>query len=299
MATAVIPSRTTFLDEEASLAGPYICVGKENSTNIDLYYEDHGAGRPVVLIHGWPLSGRSWEKQVAALLDADYRVITYDRRGFGESSKPASGYNYDTLAQDLRTLVTKLDLHDVTLVGFSMGGGEVARYLGTHGSERVRQAVFISAVPPFLLKTPDNPSGVEGRVFDEIQKAIVADRPAFLTGFLSNFYNVDILGGKLVSDQVVQLNWSIAAGASPKGTVDCVQAWLTDFRTDLTRIDVPTLVVHGDADRILPLAATGKRTHELVKESRLVVIEGGPHGLTWTHAEKVNRELLEFLGKAK
>jgi pimeloyl-ACP methyl ester carboxylesterase len=174
----------------------------------------------------------------------------------------------------------------------------VARYLGTYGSDRVSQTVFISAVPPFLLRTPDNPDGVEVRVFDEIQKAIVADRPAFLTAFLSKFYNVDILGGKLVSDQVVQLSWSIAAGASPKGTLDCVHAWLTDFRTDLTRIDVPTLVIHGDADQILPIAATGKRTHELVKGSQLVVIEDAPHGLTWTHAEKANRELLKFLEEA-
>jgi non-heme chloroperoxidase len=292
-------SATAFLDEQASISNSYICVGKENTTNIDLYYEDHGVGRPVVLIHGWPLSSRSWEKQTAALLDAGYRVIAYDRRGFGESSKPTSGYNYDTLAQDLRTLVMKLELHDVALVGFSMGGGEVARYLGAFGSDRVSQAVFISAVPPFLLKAPDNPAGVEGSVFNEIQKAIVADRPAFLTDFLANFYNVDLWGGKRVSNQVVQLSWNIAAGASPKGTLDCVQAWLTDFRDDLARIDVPTLVVHGDADRILPFAATGKRTHELVKGSRLVAIEGGPHGLTWTHAEQVNRELLDFLGNVR
>ncbi len=299
MATAFEASTTMFLDEEASTSRSYICVGKENSTNIDLYYEDHGTGRPVVLIHGWPLSGRSWEKQVAALLDAGYRVITYDRRGFGESSKPTSGYNYNTLAQDLHTLVTKLELNDVTLVGFSMGGGEVARYLGAYGSERVSQAVFISAIPPFLLKTPENPDGAEGHIFDEIKKGIVADRPAFLTSFLANFYNVDVLGGKLVSDQVVELSWGIAAGASPKGTLDCVQAWLTDFRTDLARIDVPTLVIHGDSDRILPFSVTGKRTHELVKGSRLVVIEGGPHGLTWTHAGKANRELLDFLAKGK
>ena len=224
MATAIEHSGTLFLDEEASVSRSYICVGKENSTNIVLYYEDHGAGRPVVLIHGWPLSGRSWEKQVAALLDAGYRVITYDRRGFGESSRPTSGYDYDTLAEDLHILVRKLDLHDATLVGFSMGGGEVARYLGLYGSEHVSQAVFISAVPPYLLKTSDNQEGVEGHVFDEIKKAIVADRPAFLTCFLSNFYNVDVLGGELVSDQVVQSSWSIAAGASPKGTLDCVQA---------------------------------------------------------------------------
>jgi pimeloyl-ACP methyl ester carboxylesterase len=276
---------------------PYINVGQENSGNIDLYYEDHGTGKPVVLVHGWPLSGRSWEKQVPALFDAGYRVITYDRRGFGESSKPTSGYDYDTFAQDLHKLVTKLDLREFALVGFSMGGGEVARYLGTYGTERVSKAVFISSIPPFLLKTSDNPEGVDGVVFEGIKKAIVADRPAFLSQFLSNFYNVDTLGGNLISDQAVQLSWNIAAGASPKGTLECVSAWLTDFRNDLKRIDIPTLVIHGDADRILPISATGKRTPEFVKGSKLVVVEGGPHGVTWTHAEKVNHELLGFLGQ--
>jgi non-heme chloroperoxidase len=277
---------------------PYVPVGTENSGNIDLYYEDHGTGKPVVLVHGWPLSGRSWEKQVPVLLEAGYRVITYDRRGFGDSSRPASGYDYDTFASDLHKLVTKLDLRDAALVGFSMGGGEVARYLGTYGTERVRQAVFIAAITPFLLKTPANRDGVDSSVFDGIKKAIAADRPAFLSKFLSDFYNVDVLGGKQVSDQVVHLSWSIAAGASPKGTLDCVSAWLTDFRNDLQRINVPTLVIHGDADRILPLAATGKLTHEAIKGSRLVVVEGGPHGLTWTHAERVNQELGTFLGQS-
>lgn len=276
---------------------PYITVGKENSGNIDLYYEDHGTGKPVVLIHGWPLSGRSWEKQVPVLLDAGYRVITYDRRGFGDSSKPTFGYDYDTLAEDLDKLVTKLDLRDIALVGFSMGGGEVARYLGKYGTERVRKAVFLAAIPPFLLKTPDNAAGVEASVFDGIKKGIAADRPAFLSGFLANFYNVDVWRGKRVSDDLVRSSWNVAAGASPKGTLDCVSAWLTDFRKNLAKIDVPTLVVHGDADRILPIDATGKRTHEAVKGSRLVVVEGGPHGLTWTHAETVNRELVDFLGK--
>ena len=278
---------------------PYINIGKENSGNIDLYYEDHGAGKPVVLVHGWPLSGRSWEKQVTVLLEAGYRVITYDRRGFGDSSKPTSGYNYDTFAKDLHKLITMLELRNLTLVGFSMGGGEVARYLGTYGTKGVRQAVFISSIPPFLLKTPDNPGGVDGSVFEGIKKGIAADRLAFLSAFFTNFYNVDVLKGKLISDEVVRLSWNIAAGASPKGTLDCVSAWLTDFRKDLARIDVPTLVIHGDADRILPIAATGKRTQELVKGSKLVVVEGGPHGLTWTHAEKVNRALLNFLGKGK
>jgi non-heme chloroperoxidase len=278
---------------------PRITVGQENSGNIDLYYEDHGSGKPVVLIHGWPLSGRSWEKQVPVLLDAGYRVITYDRRGFGDSSRPTFGYDYDTFAEDLHSIVTELDLRDITLVGFSMGGGEVARYLGTYGADRVSKAVFMAAVPPFLMKTPDNPAGVDGSVFEGIKQAIAADRPAFLSQFLANFYNVDVLGGKQISDEVVRLSWNIAAGASPIGTLECVSAWVTDFRQDLARIDVPTLVVHGDSDRILPLAATGSATHEAVRGSRLVVVKGGPHGLNWTHADEVNRELLNFVGQTE
>ncbi|NLB00140.1 MAG: alpha/beta hydrolase [Methanomicrobiales archaeon] len=276
---------------------PYITVGKENSGTIDLYYEDHGAGKPVVLIHGWPLSSKSWEKQMPVLLDAGYRVVVYDRRGFGNSAKPTSGYDYDTLAEDLHKLMTKLDLTDATLVGFSMGGGEVARYLSTYGSGRVEKAVFISAIPPFLLKTSDNPEGIEGSGFDGIMEGIVADRPAFLAGFFPEFYNIDVLGGDRVSDEVVRLSWNIAAAASPVGTLDSVSAWLTDFRDDLTNIDIPVLVVHGDADRIVPFTASGKRIPGLVGDSRLVVIEGGPHGVIWTHANRINRELLDFLGR--
>ena len=274
---------------------PYVTVGKENSGTIDLYYEDHGAGRPVVLIHGWPLSSKSWEKQVPALIDAGYRVVAYDRRGFGNSAKPAFGYDYDTLAEDLHKLMTELDLTGATLVGFSMGGGEVARYLGTYGSDRVDSAVFISAIPPFLLKTAENPEGVDGSVFDGIMESIIADRPAFLSGFFSEFYNVDVLGGDRISDEVVRFSWNIAATASPRGTLDSVSAWLTDFRGDLRSIDVPVLVIHGDADRIVPFTASGKRIPGLIRESRLVVIEGGPHGIIWTHAGRVNRELLDFL----
>ena len=277
---------------------PRITVGQENSGSIELHYEDQGAGKPVVLIHGWPLSGRSWEKQVPVLLEAGYRVITYDRRGFGDSSKPSFGYDYDTFAEDLHSLMTELDLREATLVGFSMGGGEVARYIGTHGTERVSKAVFMAAVPPFLLKTPDNPTGVDAAVFEGIKQAIAADRPAFLSKFLADFYSVDALRGTRISDEVVRLSWNIAAGASPKGTLDCVSAWVTDFRNDLQRVDVPTLVVHGDDDRILPLSATGTPTHEAVKGSRLVVVKGGPHGLNWTHAAEVNDELLKFVGQA-
>jgi len=276
---------------------PYITVGKENSGNVDLYYEDHGSGTPVVLIHGWPLSGASWEKQVRALTDAGHRVITYDRRGFGKSGRPMLGYDYDTLAGDLDMLLTKLNLKDVMLAGFSMGGGEVARYLGKFNSKRVKKAALISAVTPFLLKTPDNPAGVEKKVFDGIQKAIREDRPAFLTQFLANFYNLDEYLGKRISEEVVRLSWMIAAGASPRGTHDCVSSWQTDFRKDLAKVTIPVLVVHGDSDRICPLEATGKPAAGAIRDSRLIVIKGGPHGLNWTHAGELDDALVEFFGK--
>lgn len=276
---------------------PYVNVGKENSGDIELYYEDHGSGEAVVLIHGYPLNGASWEKQIPALLAAGQRVITYDRRGFGKSSQPITGYNYDTFAADLHKLVTHLNLRDFALVGFSMGGGEVARYLGKYGSNDVSKAVFLSSVPPFLLKTPDNPEGVDGAVFEGIQKAVVADRYAFFTEFFKNFYNTDLLLGKRVSEQAVQASWNVAAGASATASLACVPAWHEDFREDLKRIDVPTLVIHGDADRILPISASGHRTAKLIKGARLVVVKDGPHCITWTHAHEVNSELAEFLGK--
>jgi non-heme chloroperoxidase len=238
---------------------PYITVGQENSGNIDIYYEDIGAGQPVVLIHGFPLSGHSWEKQVGFLLKAGYRVVTYDRRGFGDSSQPSFGYDYDTFAADLNTVMTKLDLHDAVLVGFSMGTGEVTRYLGKYGSQRISKAVLMAPVPPFLLKTDDNPEGVDRSVFDGIMKSIVDDRPAYLSAFFKDFYNVDVLLGDRISDDAIRLSWNVAAGASAKGTLDCVPSWLTDFRDDLPRIDVPTLIVQGDADRILPHHSTGAR----------------------------------------
>ncbi len=277
---------------------PYIKVGKENSAAIELYYEDHGSGDPVVLIHGYPLSGASWEKQVPALLAAGHRVITYDRRGFGKSSQPTTGYNYDTFAEDLRNLVTQLRLRDFSLVGFSMGGGEVARYIGKYGSKGVSKAVIIGGVPPFLLKTPDNPEGVDGSVFDGIQKAVAADRYAFFTEFFKNFYNTDVFLGKRISEQAVQASWNVAASASATASFACVPTWHEDFRNDVARIDVPTLVIHGDADRIVPIAAAGRRTAKLVKGARLSVIKDGPHAVSWTHADEVNAELVSFLGKA-
>ena len=275
----------------------FVNVGKENSAEIDLYYEDHGSGEPVVLIHGYPLSGASWEKQLPVLLAAGHRVITYDRRGFGKSSQPTDGYNYNTFAEDLHKLVTKLNLNSFSLVGFSMGGGEVARYIGKYGSKGVTSAVIIGGIPPYLLKTADNPEGVDGNVFEGIQKAVAADRYAFFTEFFKNFYNTDVLLGKRISEQAIQASWNIAAGASATASLACVSTWHEDFRNNLAVIDVPTLVIHGDADRIVPLSASGERTAKLIKGARLVPIKNGPHAVNWTHAEEVNRELVDFLGK--
>lgn len=272
-----------------------ITVGKENSTSIDLYYEDHGSGSPVVLIHGWPLSGASWEKQTAALLAAGHRVITYDRRGFGRSSKPAVGYNYDTFASDLDKLLKKLDLKRVALVGFSMGSGEVTRYLAKYGSTRVRKAVLIGTLGPYLVKAADNPEGVDPKVFAGIRAAIRADRPAFLMEFLRNFYNYELTGGTLVSERVLEDNWNVAAGASAIATLACVDAWIEDFRKDVAKNNVPTLILHGDADRILPPDATSRRQAKMIKNVKYVELSGGPHGVLWTHAARINAELVRFL----
>jgi len=272
-----------------------ITVGKENSTSVDLYYEDHGKGSPVVLIHGWPLSGASWEKQTAALLDAGHRVITYDRRGFGRSSKPATGYHYDTFAADLDKLLKKLNLKKVALVGFSMGSGEVTRYLAKFGGSRVRKAVLIGTLGPYLVKAADNPEGVDRSVFEGIKAAIRADRPAFLMEFWRNFYNYDVTGGKLVSERVLEDNWNVAAGASSVGTLACVDCWIEDFRKDIPRNKVPTLILHGDADRILPPDATSRRQAKMIKNVKFVELPGGPHGVLWTHADQINKALVDFL----
>jgi non-heme chloroperoxidase len=277
---------------------PHVTVGKENSSNIDLYYEDHGSGQSVILIHGYPLNGASWEKQVPVLLKAGHRIITYDRRGFGKSSQPTTGYNYDTFAEDLHKLITHLELREFALVGFSMGGGEVARYIGKYGSKGVSKAVIISGVPPFLLKTADNPEGVDASVFQGIEKAVTADRYAFFTEFFKNFYNTDVLLDKRVSQHAVQASWNVAAGSSATASLACVPTWHEDFRQDVAKIDVSTLVIHGDEDRILPIAASGQRTAKLIKGARLSVVKDGPHCITWTHAEEVNAELVNFLGKA-
>jgi pimeloyl-ACP methyl ester carboxylesterase len=275
----------------------YVTVGKENSSDIQLYYEDHGSGDPVVLIHGYPLSGASWEKQIPVLLEAGHRVITYDRRGFGKSSQPTTGYNYDTFAEDLHKVVTHLKLRNFALVGFSMGGGEVARYIGKHGPKGVSKAVIIGGVPPYLLKSADNPDGVDASVFEGIQKAVAADRYAFFTEFFKNFFNTEVFLGKRISEQAVQASWNVAASASATASLACVPTWHEDFRNDVARIDVPTLVIHGDADRIVPIKASGEKTARLVKGARLATIKDGPHAVNWTHADEVNAELVSFLGK--
>ena len=275
---------------------PFVTVGQENTAPIELYYEDHGQGRPTVLIHGFPLSGRAWERQERALLAAGHRVITYDRRGFGRSSQPSTGYDYDTFAADLDKLLTALDLRDVDLAGHSMGGGEIARYLGGYGSERIRRAAIISGVPPYLLKTPETPNGVPQEVFDSIAAGLTADRAAYFTEWNKNFFNLDETLGKLISAEEVQDAWNTAVGASPTGTIACVATWYTDFRADLPKIDIPVLVLHGTADRILPFEACGPRTHEQIKNSEFVAIDGASHGLCWTHADEVNAQLLRFFG---
>ncbi len=276
---------------------PHITVGKENSGDIDLYYEDHGSGDPVVLIHGYPLSGASWEKQLPVLLEAGHRVITYDRRGFGRSSQPTTGYNYDIFAEDLHKLITRLKLHNFSLVGFSMGGGEVARYIGKYGSKGVSKAVIVGGIPPYLPKTTDNPDGVDASVFEGIQKAVAADRYAFFIEFFKNFFNTDVFLGKRISEQAVQASWNVAAGASATASLACVPTWHEDFRNDVARIDVPTLVIHGEADRIVPIQASGAKIAKLVKGARLLAIKDGPHAVSWTHADEVNAELVNFLGR--
>jgi non-heme chloroperoxidase len=277
---------------------PYVTVGRENSAAIRIYYEDHGSGPPVVLVHGYALNGHSWEKQEAALLAAGHRVITYDRRGFGASSRPSIGYDFDTLADDLHVLLSWLDLHAVVLAGFAMGTGEVARYLAVHGSARVKAAVLVAPLLPFLLKTGDNPDGIDRSVIDELAARIAADRPAAMKDFMDRSYNIDLLGGSRVSDQAWQNSFYVALSASAHAAVGCVGACLEDFRGDLAAISVPVLVIHGDQDRVLPYEATSRRLPALLKHARSTVIAGGSHAIIWTHADEVNRALLDFIGAA-
>jgi non-heme chloroperoxidase len=277
---------------------PRIIVGTENGAPIEIHYEDHGSGQPVVLIHGYPLNGNSWERQERELLAAGYRCVSYDRRGFGRSHQPTIGYDYDTFAADLSALLEHLDLRDVVLCGFSMGTGEVVRYISAYGSGRVSKAVLLGVIPPFVLKTDDNPDGVDREVFEGIKAGIASDRYAFFKGFFDNFYNVDVLGPERISEQAVQASFNVAAGSSPYASYAVVDTWLTDFRADLARIDVPTLVLHGTADRILPFEVTAGRLSGLIADVTVIPVEGGPHNIGWTHHEEVNSALLSFLNDA-
>ena len=274
---------------------PYVSVGTENRDHIELYYEDHGSGQPVVLIHGYLLASSSWEKQTAALLDAGKRVIVYDRRGFGKSSWPSSGHDYDTYAADLSGLVASLDLQDAVLVGFSMGTGEVARYLSRYGSHRVAKAVFIAPLQPFMLKTDENPAGVPQEVIDGMLEATKADRYAFFTGFFENFYNLDENLGNRMSEEALRASWQMAANASPYSSVWAQPTWYTDFRGDIDKIDVPALIMHGTGDRIVPIDITSRVLAKMLPSATYIEMEGAPHGMLWTHGEEVNRALLEFL----
>ncbi|MBD7957655.1 alpha/beta hydrolase [Microbacterium sp. Sa4CUA7] len=274
----------------------YITVATENSADIDLYYTDQGTGRPVVLIHGFPLNGESWGKQQAALLDAGFRVIAYDRRGFGASSKAGSGYDYDTFAADLHALMEELDLEDATLVGFSMGTGEVARYLSRYGAARISRAAFLGSLEPFLAITDDNPDGAApAQFFRETADAVRADRYGFMAGFFRDFYNLDDLLGDRISQEAVDASIAVANQAGNTAVAAAPLTWATDFRADIPHIGVPALIVHGTADNILPIDATARRLRELLPDATYVEIDGAPHGLLWTHGDEVNEALLAFL----
>jgi len=274
---------------------PYITVAKENTTDVDLYYEDHGEGSPVVLIHGYPLDGKSWELQIPALLKAGHRVITYDRRGFGQSSQPTTGYDFDTFANDLDVLLDVLRLKDVALVGFSMGTGEIGRYIGTHGTDNLSKVAFLAPIEPFLLQTPDNPTGLPAAVFDGIVSAAEKDRYAWFTSFFDDFYNLDVNLGTRISEQAVRGSWVTATRMSPFASSAVVPSWHTDMRADIAKIDVPALILQGTADRILPIDATGRQFTKAVPDAQYVEIDDAPHGLLWTHADQVNAALVDFL----
>jgi non-heme chloroperoxidase len=274
---------------------PYVAVGKENGADIELYYEDHGSGQPVVLIHGYPLDGSSWEKQTAVLLEAGKRVITYDRRGFGKSDKPTSGHDYDTYAADLSSLVSALDLQDAVLVGFSMGAGEVIRYISRYGSHRLAKAVLIGPIGPSMLQSDENPSGVPQDVLDGMLDAIKADRYAFFTGFLQNFYKLDENLGSRISEEALRNSWQLATNMSAYASVWAVPTWFTDFRADINKIDVPTLIMHGTGDVNVPIDISSRMLVKLLPSASYIEIEDAPHGMLWTHGEEINKALLDFL----
>jgi non-heme chloroperoxidase len=277
---------------------PFVKVGTENSADIEIHYEEHGSGKPIILIHGYPLDGNSWERQERVLLENGYRCISYDRRGFGRSSQPTTGYDYDTFAADLKALLDHLALDkDAVLAGFSMGTGEVTRYLGTYGSSGISKAVMFGVIPPFLLQTDDNAKGVPGEVFEGIKQQVVADRYKWFDDFFANFYNTDVLAPERIGDAALRASFQVAAGASPYASYACVDTWLTDFREDLPKIDIPTLVVHGTADRILPFESTAARLRDekLIADLTFVEIPNGPHNVGWTFPDECNKALLDFL----
>ncbi|MDT3346332.1 alpha/beta fold hydrolase [Microbacterium aquilitoris] len=274
----------------------HITVGTENSVDVDIFYTDQGSGQPVVLIHGFPLNGESWGKQQAALLEAGYRVIAYDRRGFGASTKTASGSDYDTFAADLHALIEELELTDAVLVGFSMGTGEIARYLSRYGADRIAKVAFLGSLEPWLLKTDDNPDGAGDQAFfDGTAAAVAEDRYAFLTGFFQDFYNLDDYLGTRISQEAVDASIAVANQAGNAAIAAAPLTWATDFRSDIPAVTVPALILHGTADNILPIDATARRFRELLPEATYVEIEGAPHGLLWTHGAEVNEALLGFL----
>jgi len=271
----------------------FITVGQENSAPIELYYEDHGTGQPVVLIHGYPLDGSSWERQAREIRAAGYRVITYDRRGFGRSSKVETGYDYDTFAADLDTVLTTLDLNDVILVGFSMGTGELARYAKLFGTDRVAKFAFLASLEPGMLA-----NGVPQSVFDGIDQAARADRFAWFTEFYKNFYNLDENLGSRISQEAVTASWNTATGSAPVAAYAVVPSWIEDFSADVEAVRAsgkPTLIAHGTSDNILPIDATGRAFHAAFPEAEYHEIDGAPHGMLWTHAEEVNAILVPFV----
>lgn len=274
----------------------YIAVGKQNSTDIELYYEDQGAGQPVLLIHGYPLDGHSWERQTRELLAAGYRVITYDRRGFGQSSKVATGYDYDTFAADLNTILETLDLNNVVLVGFSMGTGELARYVSTYGHARVAKLAFLASLEPFLVDS----DGVPQQVFDDIVAQAKDDRFAWFTNFFANFYNLDENLGSRISQETVTASWNTATRSAPVAAYAVVPAWIEDFRGDVEAVRTsgkPALILHGTKDNILPIDVTARKFAQALPDADYVEVEGAPHGLLWTHAQEVNDALLAFINK--
>jgi non-heme chloroperoxidase len=272
-----------------------LTVGRENSTSIDLFYEDHGAGATVMLVPGFPLTGRFWEKQTDALLHEGHRTITYDRRGFGASRRPAHGYDVDTLAADLNALMTALDVREAVLVGMSTGSGDVVRYLSSYGSKRIVRAVLLSPIVPCLLKGNDNPSGLEGATFERMLSAAAADRPAFISWFIDQSFRVSGRPHPELSNAALQYARATGVDSTSTGLPEYIASWLTDFRPDLTRVDVPVLAIAGGADAIVPSEAAAKLLPSLLRDCTFLEIEGAPHNCFWTHADSVNRAMLDFI----